>query len=70
MIPQIVLPVGLAYVMAVAVAVLVEVARPRPLRAVLADAPRILGYATVTVAILVGTLWLYAALGLVPTRPF
>ncbi len=67
---QIVLPVGVAYLTAVAVAVLVEVARPRPLRAVLADAPRILRYATMTVGVLIVALWFYAYLGLVPSKPF
>lgn len=67
---QIVLPVGVAYLTAVAVAVVVEAMRPRPLRAVLADAPRILRYATMTVGVLVAALWFYAYLGLVPARPF
>jgi hypothetical protein len=63
---HLVLPLGLAYVAAVAVAVLTEVSRPRPLRAVLADAPRILRYAAVTIGVLAAALWFYQYLGLVP----
>jgi hypothetical protein len=63
---QLVLPLGLAYVAAVVVAVLTEVSRPRPLRAVLADTPRILRYAAVTIGVLVAALWFYQHLGLVP----
>lgn len=67
---QVVLPVGVAYLTAVAVAVLVEVARPRPFRAVLADAPRILRYATLTVSVLIAAAWFYTYLGLIPSKLF
>ncbi|HEX7127442.1 MAG TPA: hypothetical protein VF406_16925 [Thermodesulfobacteriota bacterium] len=70
MLSQIVVPVGAAYLTALAVALLVEVTRPRPLRAVLADVPRILRYTTMTVGVLVAALWFYAYLGLVPSKPF
>ena len=63
---QLVLPLGLCYLTAVIVAMGVEVARRRPLRAVLADAPRILRFAAVTVGVLAFALWLYGQTGLVP----
>lgn len=63
---RIVLPLGLCYLTAVVVAIGVELARPRPLRMVLADAPRILRFAAVTVGVLALALWLYGQAGLVP----
>jgi hypothetical protein len=65
-IAQLALPLGLAYLSAVAVALVTELARPRPLRAVLADAPRILAHAAATMGVLGFALWFYAYLGLVP----
>ncbi len=69
MLTRLVLSLGVAYLTAVAVAIAVEVARRRPLRAVLGDAPRILRYAALTVGVLAAALWLYAAVGLVPLPP-
>jgi hypothetical protein len=63
---QVVLPLGLAYATAVAVALVSELARPRPLVAVLADAPRILRHAAVTIGVLAAALWFYQRIGLVP----
>lgn len=70
MLVRVVLPLGVAYLTAVAVAITAEVARRRPLRAVLGDTPRILRYAALTVGILAAALWLYAEAGLIPVPPF